>query len=150
MDQTMLRMLELRYQGYYCSQILLILALEAQGKTNRDLIRAMGGLAHGCGAEEGVCGALTGGACLIGLYAGKGCEEDDDEELKYLLEDLLAELFAWFSATYGRQYGGISCVAIMRGGDEVRQACGAVVAATWAKATELLTTAGIDISSGRE
>ncbi|HEY7745372.1 MAG TPA: C-GCAxxG-C-C family protein [Desulfuromonadales bacterium] len=147
MDQTLLRMMEFRYKGYYCSQILLLLALEAQGKSNPDLIRAMGGLAHGYGSEEGVCGTLTGAACLIGLYAGKGIDGEDEDEL---LKDLLKDLQDWFIQTYGAQYGGITCEAIMRGGTEIRQACGAVVAETWAKATELLTAAGFDISAGRD
>ena len=35
------RMLELSGKGYYCAQILLILALESEGKEDPDLIRAM-------------------------------------------------------------------------------------------------------------
>ena len=64
MDE-MLKMLELSGQGFHCSQILLFLGLEAQGKSNPDLIRAMSGLAGGVGFCGDTCGALTGGACLI-------------------------------------------------------------------------------------
>ena len=147
MDQTMMRMLELGYNGYYCSQILLQLALEAQGKSDPDLIRAMGGLAHGYGSEEGVCGTLTGAACLLGLYAGKGTDDDyEDEQLKYLLK----ELGEWFFQTYGERYGGISWEAIMGERTAIRQRCGGVVAETWAKATELLAAAGYDITRGKD
>jgi hypothetical protein len=140
-------MMELSYNGYQCSQILLIHALETQGKENPDLVRAMGGLAHGYGSDEGVCGTLTGAACLLGLYAGKGTDDEyEDESLKYLLKDL----GEWFARTYGGRYGGISCEAIMGDRSEIRQRCGAVVAETWAKVTELLTAAGYDIARGKD
>ena len=38
------RMLELSGQGFYCAQILMILALESEEKEDPDLVRAMGGL----------------------------------------------------------------------------------------------------------
>ena len=147
MDQTMLRMMELSYNGYYCSQILLILALEAQGKENPDLIRALGGLANGYGNEEGVCGVLTGAACLLGLYGGKGTDgEYEDEILKYMLNDLMV----WFERTVGGRYGGITCGMIVGDRTEVRQRCGAVVAETYAYVTELLAASGYDITKGKE
>ena len=62
------RMLELSGQGFYCAQILLILALEAEGKENPDLVRAMSGLNGGLGFSGNVCGALTGGCCLLGHF----------------------------------------------------------------------------------
>jgi C_GCAxxG_C_C family probable redox protein len=146
MDQTMLRMMELSGQGYYCSQILLMLALEAQGKTNDDLIRAVGGLANGCGFSGGTCGALTGGACLLSLYAGKGTDDDyQDESLTHLLRDL----GAWFSRTYGDHYGGITCEAIVGDRTDMRQRCAAIVAETYAKTLELLAASGYDISAGK-
>lgn len=147
MDQTMLRMMELGYNGYSCSQILLLLALEAQGKTDPDLIRAVGGLSHGAGCENGVCGTLTGAACLLGLYAGKGSDDEyEDDQLRYLLK----ELSDWFSSTFGTRYGGITCSEIVGDRTEIRQRCGTVVAETWNKATELLAAAGYDITRSRD
>lgn len=147
MDQTMLRMMELSYNGYYCSQILLLLALEAQGKSNPDLIRAMGGLANGYGSEEGVCGTLTGAACLLALYAGKGTDDEyEDENLKFMLQDLRE----WFLQAVGSRHGGITCGTIVGDRSEVRQRCGAVVAETWAKVVDLLQASGYDIASGRD
>jgi len=143
MDQNMLRMMELGYNGYYCSQILLLLALETQGNTNPALIRAMGGLAHGSGFAGGICGTLTGAACLLGLYAGKGTDaEYEDERLKYMLKDL----GDWFAQTYGSRYGGITCEEIVGDRTEIRQRCGTIVAETYVKAVQLLNAAGYDLS----
>ncbi|MFA7405581.1 MAG: DVU_1555 family C-GCAxxG-C-C protein [Pelobacteraceae bacterium] len=146
MDQIQLRMMELSYHGYYCSQILLMLGLEAQGKSNPDLIRAMGGLANGCGFAEGPCGTLTGAACLLSLYAGKGLDDEyQDENLTYMLRDL----GAWFSQTYGSRYDGITCDAIVGDRTEMRQRCGAIVAETYAKVMELLIAGGYDVTVGK-
>jgi len=145
-DQTMLRIMELDYNGYYCSQILLILALEAQGKADPDLVRSMGGLAHGSGFDNGICGTLSGAACLLSLYAGKGIDlEYEDENLKFMLRDL----YEWFDLTFGKRYGNVTCEAIVGDRSEMRQRCGEVVAKTWARAVEILGTAGYDITVGR-
>ena len=142
MDEITLRMMELSYQGYYCSQILMLMALDTQGKSDPDLVRAMGGLAHGCGFEGGVCGTLTGAACLLGLFAGKGTDDEyEDERLKYMLKDL----GDWFGQTIGNRYGGISCEVIVGDRTEMRQRCGAIVAETYAKCMELLHASGYDV-----
>ena len=146
MDQTMLRMMELDYNGYYCSQILLILALEAQGKSDPDLVRAMGGLAHGSGFTDGFCGTLSGAACLLSLYAGKGKDQEyEDENLKFMLRDL----YDWFEFTFGRRYGDVTCEAIVGDRTEIRQRCAEVVAETYGKVLELLSSGGYDVSVGR-
>jgi len=146
MDQTMLRMMELSYKGYYCSQILVLLALEAQGKENPDLIRAMGGLANGCGSEDGTCGAMTGGACLLGLYAGKGTDDEyEDEILRFLVNDLTV----WFEQTVGARHGGITCGVIVGDRTEMWQRCGAIVAETHGYAMQLLISSGYDVTTGK-
>lgn len=145
MYQTMLRMMELDYNGFYCSQILLILALEAQGKSDPDLVRSMGGLAHGSGFDNGTCGTLTGAACLLGLYAGKGTDDEhEDDNLKHMLMDL----GEWFELTFGRRYGDVTCEAIAGDRTEMRQRCAEVVSATWSKVVDLLSAGGYDISIG--
>lgn len=143
MDQTQLRMMELSYNGYYCSQILMLLALETQGKSDPDLIKAMGGLAHGCGFDSGICGTLTGAACVLGLFAGKGTDDEyEDECLKYMLKDL----GDWFERAVGNRYGGITCEEIVGDRTEMRQRCGAIVAETYAKVMELLDVSGYDVN----
>jgi len=73
------QLMTLRKQGFFCSQILMSLGLELQGKTNPELVRAMNALAGGIGFTGELCGALTGGACLLGVYAGKGTPDEEDD-----------------------------------------------------------------------
>jgi hypothetical protein len=43
-EEIINRMIELAEKSYNCSQILMILALDQEGKENADLVRAMSGL----------------------------------------------------------------------------------------------------------
>ena len=147
MDQTTMRMMELSYHGYYCSQIMLLLALEAQGKSDPDLVRAMGGLANGCGHPNGTCGVLTGAACLLSLYGGKGTDDEHEDEV---LRFMLSELQMWFEKQVGGRYGGTTCGAIVGDRTEIRQRCGMILAETYSYAVQVLTANGYDISRGRD
>ncbi|HOI16065.1 MAG TPA: C-GCAxxG-C-C family protein [Geobacteraceae bacterium] len=145
MDDLLFRMMELKAKGFYCSQIMMLLALENQDKTNDDLIRSMSGLAFGIGIGD-ACGALTGGACILSLYAGKGTEEEEEH---FRLKGMLHELGEWFIETYTGQYGGISCDAISEEGALRNERCGGVVAATYQKVLEILVENDFDPSEGR-
>ncbi len=147
MTEEMIRMIRLGRQGFHCSQILLIMGLEARGKENPDLVRSMSGLAGGLGFSGEVCGALTGGACLLGLYAGRGsAEEEEDERLNLMI----SELVEWFSAEYGSAYGGIRCEYILEGDPSARSTrCPGMVLGTYNKVRELLVDQGFDLSGGR-
>jgi C_GCAxxG_C_C family probable redox protein len=138
-------MMDLKHKGYYCSQIMMIMALEYQDKSNPDLVRAMSGLAFGVGVGE-LCGALTGGACILSLYAGKGA---DEEEENFRLMGMLQELGEWFKETYAGKYGGVSCDAISEEGALRNERCGDVVAATYTKVIEILVANDFDLSEGR-
>ena len=110
MQNEMARLAELRLQGFHCSQILLILGLERQGKVNPDLVRAMAGLANGLGDSGKLCGVLSGAACLIGLYSGRGTlEEKDHARLNLMIQNLVD----WFEEKFGALYGGIDCNTIL-------------------------------------
>jgi C_GCAxxG_C_C family probable redox protein len=145
MDDIRFRMLELKQKGYCCAQIMLILALEAQGKTNDDLVRAAGGLCFGIGMSGEICGAFAGGACLISLYTGKGPE---DEEVDMRLPSMMSELGQWFQEAMGESYGGIRCDDILSRYPD-KSVCGSIVAATFSKAVEILNAHGIDLGEGR-
>jgi len=143
-NDEMLQMIRLAGQGFHCSQILLFMGLEAQGKSNPDLIRAMSGLAGGLGFTGDTCGSLTGGACLLGLYAGRGTpEEQEDEKLNLMI----SELVDWFSEEYGKLYGGIRCDIIL--GDDPRNRttrCPNMVLGSYGKVKTLLSEYGFDLS----
>jgi hypothetical protein len=143
MDDTMIHILQLANKGYSCSQILIILALEARGEQNPALVRAAAGLAYGCGTGRGICGVLTGGSCVLALFAGKGSDEEQESD-KFML--MLQELSDWFSEHVGDQYGGTECEVIV--GDEglaaARQRCGAILAETYIKVMDILVTNGFD------
>ena len=147
MTDEMLRMIQLAGQGFYCSQILLFMGLEAQGKSNPDLIRAMSGLVGGLGFTGDTCGALTGGACLLGLYAGRGTpEEQEDEKLNLMI----SQLVDWFSEEYGKLYGGIRCEIILGDDPGNRTArCPNLVFGSYGKVQALLSEHGYDLSGGK-
>jgi hypothetical protein len=146
MDDILIRMLQLGQKGYNCSQIIMLLGLEVRGETNFQLVRAMGGLAYGCGTGRGSCGVLTGGCCLLALYAGKGGDEETPSER---LDLMLQELNDWFAARTGCEQGDMSCEIIVGEAGPVasRQKCGALVADTYAKVMEILAANEIDPES---
>jgi C_GCAxxG_C_C family probable redox protein len=144
MTDAFMRMLELSQAGYYCSQILLIIGLEAQEKENLELIRAMSGLNGGLGFCGKTCGALTGGACLIGLYAGKGAAEELEDSK---LNDMIKALVEWFEHEAISQYGGFDCNTILENNPMNRPArCPQLVQNTLGKVTEILAANGYDFS----
>ena len=70
MSDESLRMMELSLEGFGCSQITLILGLEAQGKSNPELVRAISGLHGGLGFSGKIVGRWRGAAAAA-LYAGQ-------------------------------------------------------------------------------
>lgn len=138
------RVLELGRQRFYCSQIVMTMALDLQGRDDPALIRAMDGLAGGLGFTGEVCGTLTAGAAALGLYAGRGrASDDEDPTMVFMIEDLVH----WFADGYGQAYGGIRCREIV-GGEPGSQAsrCPAMIAGTFQKVKDLLVANGFDLA----
>lgn len=136
--EELIRMMELKQQGFYCSQILLSMALQDRDESNPALIRAARGLAGGLGFAGETCGALSGGACLLGLYAGKGLPDEPDNPR---LDQMVQELVAWFKEEHDQKYGGIRCDDILAGEPaNMRARCPNLVITTYEKANELLQT----------
>jgi C_GCAxxG_C_C family probable redox protein len=141
-------LMKLRQQGFYCSQIIVLQGLEMTGKSNPDLVCAMQGLAGGLGFSGELCGALTGGACLLGLYAGKGTsEQPEDPRLDFMVTDLVK----WFKAEYAEPFGGIRCQEILAG-DSQNQAkrCPLLITGVLQKTKDLLVENGFDLSGIEE
>jgi len=140
MNDTILRLVKLKAKGFCCSQMMLILALEEQGKTNPDLVRSVGGLCFGIYGNGEVCGALTGGVCLISLFAGKGSEEETAND-RYIT--MIMELTDWFHGTNNEEFGGTRCNDILKKFPD-RSICGQIVADTYEKCMDILVKYGFD------
>ena len=142
MNELYLRMLELTRQGFQCSQILILLGLDVLGRENPDLVRAMDGLNGGIGYCGKTCGALTGGVCLLGLFAGRSCpEEPQDPKLKLMA----AELVVWFE-TEVAVYGGLNCMQILEENPANKMSrCPPLVQGVFEKVMELLSKNGYDV-----
>jgi C_GCAxxG_C_C family probable redox protein len=141
-DAIMERMVELAENNYNCSQIIMKLALEREGKENSDIIRAMYGLGDGCGFFNETCGLLTGSACLLSWYAGKGSE--DEEESEKLLP-MLQDLGDWFEEEIKGKFRSTRCKDIVGdivGTPEGKQICGCLLLETYAKVNEILESYG--------
>jgi hypothetical protein len=134
MNDLSTRVLQLLRQGYCCSQILIKLGLEAQGKDNPDLLNAVAGLCQGL--YWGMCcGTLTGAACLLSLY--------DKEKAA---SDMIPKLSDWFERTYTPCYGGINCHEIL--GDNPLnkiERCPRIMEETFEKCRELLAECDYEI-----
>jgi len=140
MDDIIFQLMRLKAKGYCCAQMILIPALEAQGKTNADLVRSIGGLCFGINWSGEVCGALSGGACLISLYAGKGSDEEVSDDQ---CTTMMGELVDWFSRAADEEYGGTRCNEILERYPD-RSICGRIAADTYAKCMEILVSHGFD------
>jgi len=135
------RILELSRCGYFCGQILAILALETVGEENPGWVKAMGGLTGGVGYSQGCCGCLSGGACVLSYFTGK----DGDTAVEHPAHrSLLGEYTRWFEEEMTADYGGIDCRDITRG-DPAKQVeiCPQILAASYEKCMELLSDRGL-------
>ncbi|GAU77644.1 DVU_1555 family C-GCAxxG-C-C protein [Fusibacter sp. 3D3] len=148
MSSDMMRILELSQSGFCCSQILLMMGLEEKGTGNIDLIRTMGGLCGGVGGSGKNCGALTGGACLLSLYIGRGAEEEAEMPFSKLMMD---QLIQWFNEEVGALYGGINCVQILEDNPMNRmERCPALIEQVFEKVKEILEVYDHSLSEIRE
>ncbi|MDR2443215.1 MAG: C-GCAxxG-C-C family protein [Deltaproteobacteria bacterium] len=153
-EDTRMDILELAGQGYTCAQIVVILGLRVMGRENPDLIRSLSGLAMGASSGS-LCGALTGGLCLISLHVGKGLE-DERPVLGHRLP--LQALVGWFVKEELKGQIAPTCKAIF---DSYGAAfnletsaptaqCADLVGDTYIKALSLITEHGLDPTLGRD
>jgi len=147
MSDTLMDIMPLASRGYCCSQILVMLALEAQGLEDPVAVRAVSGLCNGLGKTGSSCGILTGGCCALGLYVGKGADTETNADRADLL---YAEFVEWFQGRVTPEYGGVTCDAILKGGPPNMTLCGGLLAEAWEKILGLLVENEIDPSAPRE
>jgi hypothetical protein len=121
------------------------------GRENADLTRAMAGLAMGASCGD-ICGALTGGLCLISLHTCKGLE---DERPHPLARTLLGALIKWFKFDELKGETKADCLHIFeKNGQKYdlmanpAESCADLVIHTWQKVMSLLTENQIDPTMG--
>ena len=139
-DELVNRMIQLAENKYNCSQIMMVLALEQEGRQNPDLVRAMSGLGDGCGFFQETCGIMTGAASILAWHAGKGADEEEESEK---LLPMLEELGDWFRQDIAANYSGTKCKEIVGdlvGTDDGKQICGSIIFQTFGKVNEILAS----------
>lgn len=149
MSQYMLDILPLAARGYCCSQMLGLLALQAQGVENPGLVRALGGLCHGMGQCGRTCGVLTGGACVLGYYLGKGADHETASDKADLA---VSEFVDWFTERTAT-YGGTACADILGECYDAKpdmSRCADLVGEAWGRILTILNEIGVDPSEARE
>jgi C_GCAxxG_C_C family probable redox protein len=130
---------ELLSQKFHCSQIMMQIGLDALDLDEPNLVKAMTGLAGGLGGCGKNCGALTGGVCMISLFAGRGAAEG---EAGPEFETMVSEFLLWFEETYG----SADCGDIIQGDkDNISSTCPQLICATCRKALELLQSYGFPV-----
>lgn len=135
------RVMDLSRYGYFCSQILAILTLETVGEENPGLVKAMAGLNGGVGFSGGCCGCMTGGACVISYFTGKGADTERDDVHN---KGALKEFTDWFEEEMLAMYGGVDCRDITGGNPAKRvEYCPQIIAETFEKCMEILTERGL-------
>jgi hypothetical protein len=147
MSDTLMDIMPLAARGYCCSQILVMLALEAQGLEDPLAVRAVSGLCNGLGQCGSCCGILTGGCCALGLYLGKGSDLESTQERADLI---YAEYVEWFRGRVIPDFGDVTCDAILKGGKPDVSLCGNLLAEAWERILNLLVENGYDPSAPRE
>ncbi|MDR2945445.1 MAG: C-GCAxxG-C-C family protein [Candidatus Adiutrix sp.] len=153
LDDAQMMVMELAGQGYSCAQIVMLGGLRLLGRENPDLVRAMSALSNGASCGD-VCGALTGGLCLISLHTGQGLE---DERPVPGARTLNRALVKWFRQEELRGRVAPTCAAIFEsaglafedGAMNPAVGCADLVAHTWVKALEILRDNGLDPTAGR-
>lgn len=132
-------MFRLKNAGYCCTQIMLKLALDEEEKENKDLLRAANGLCMGIGSSQKICGVLTGGIMVLGLYAGKGA---DREFPNPIYSQMVDEYTDWFEATYEstecRDIIGVCTVTDYLTNQEYLMKCGDIMVQSFEKIVEIL------------
>ena len=139
MSDDSFRIAELLLQGDACSHILPKLALEALGRENPDLVRALSALAVGMGRGL-VCGSLTGGCCVLGLYGGRA---DENETVHPRFDLMIEEFTGWFEREMTEKYGGVNCRDIINFDFALKQQrCPEIILESWQKIKEILAEHG--------
>lgn len=139
MSQDAFLMYRLASQGYCCSQILILMDLEKRGIENLELVKSMAGLCIGTGGSGRTCGIVTGGACLMASYAGKGEAGDHNDPN---LSKMILEYMEWFEEENGSMdcgdIVGVDALEDIRSNMVYPVKCGNIMSTSYRKLKEIL------------
>jgi len=142
-NDTAFKVFKLSASGYCCTQIMLKMALDDEGTENDDLIKSVNGLCNGIGGKQRTCGILIGGAMILGLYGGKGKEE---ESYKDNYGHMVHEFIDWFED----EFGSMDCVDIIGvkkfddGENSYMLKCGDTIIKSYEKVIQILNENGYE------
>ena len=139
MDNTAFNMFKLVNAGYCCTQVLVKMALDEEEKLNEDLLKAVNGLCMGIGSTQKICGVLTGGIVILGLYAGKG---KDTEYPKPEYSEMVDQYTEWFESEFGStecsDIIGVCTVTDYLNNQDYKLKCGDIMVKSYQKIQEIL------------
>ena len=148
MDESGFQMFKLTNAGFCCAQIMVKMALDAEGGENADLLRAINGFCMGIGSTQKTCGVLSGGIAVLGLYAGKGT---DTEYPKQEFSAMVDEFTGWFENEFGstqcQDIIGVCTVTDFQSHQEYRLKCGDILLKSYQKIQEILQQNNFEFGS---
>ena len=148
MDNVAFEMFMLKNAGYCCTQIMVKMALDEEEKENEDLLRAINGLCMGIGSTQKICGVLTGGIAILGLYAGKGsAKEYPNPEYSCMID----EYIDWFESAFGSTecidiIGSCTIIDYETNQDYIMK-CGDIMVKSYVKIKEILSDHNFEFGS---
>lgn len=88
-----------------CSQCVILAIQDVLGLRDDHLFKAASGLSGGIGQMHDVCGAMLGGALMLGTQYGRSRDEINDTDRILQSMTPVGKLYKWFE----KEYGGVRC-----------------------------------------
>ena len=96
-------------EGYNCAQSMLYSYADELNLDKNLALKIAHGFGGGMGRKQEVCGAITGGICILGLKFGRG--ENDDKQV----QDMNYSKVRQFIDLFEKQFGTIYCKKLLNG-----------------------------------
>lgn len=142
MDELLMRITEMMSEGFGCSQIMVRLVHEMQGKEDEEMMRALCGLRGGMLTQRD-CGTLTGGCCMLASFCGSGRPH---EETGIGYPDMIVDFANWFE----EHFGSAECAKLVGPTMEERmKVCPGYMKESFEKCMELVYAHGYDPTEAR-
>lgn len=110
-EETLKTAAESYGKGCTCSQAVFSAFAEDMGIEPKTALRMMEGFGCGMGGTQQLCGALSAACAIISYYCSDGTV-GDAEKTQCTYQKMQKAL-----AVFQREYGGVTCKEILRGGE---------------------------------